>query len=102
MKTPEERKRGEKKEGTREEEKERRERPPRAHVQHASVCCFKTPPCVLAKRPHVEHMKKERGRHERRDARREEKRRERRSRVYVETVLVCTFKTPVSFVTRAF
>ena len=33
---------------------------------------------------------------------RREKRRKRRSRVYVENALVCTFKTPVSFVTRAF
>ena len=30
---------------------------PRAEVQHASVCTFKTPPCVPAKRPHVEHMR---------------------------------------------
>ena len=33
---------------------------------------------------------------------RREKRRERRSRVYVKNVLVCTFKTSVSYVTRAF
>ena len=31
--------------------------PPRAHVRHASVCSFKTPPCVPARRPHVEHMR---------------------------------------------
>ena len=30
---------------------------PRAHVQHASVCCFKTPPCVAARRPHVFNMR---------------------------------------------
>ena len=29
---------------------------PRAQVQHASVCRFKTPPCVPAKRPHVFNM----------------------------------------------
>ena len=45
--------------------------------------------------------KRERKRETREEERRE-KRRERRSRVYVENVLVCTFKTPVSFVTRAF
>ena len=40
----------------------------------------------------TERGEKERERHE--------ERRERRSRVYVENVLVCTFKTPVSFMTR--
>ena len=46
---------GREKEGrTREREKERREREaPRAQVQNVSVCRFKTPPCVLAKCPHV-------------------------------------------------
>ena len=29
----------------------------RAHVQHASVCSFKTPPCVAARRPHVFNMR---------------------------------------------
>ena len=33
------------------------EKPPRAHVQHASVCSFKTPPCVAARRPHVFNMR---------------------------------------------
>ena len=55
----------------------------------------------------TEREEKERERHEKKregDTREErrEKRRERRSRVYVENVLVCTFKTPVSFVKRAF
>ena len=55
----------------------------------------------------TEREEKERERYEKKregDTREErrEKRRERRSRVYVENVLVCTFKTPVSFVTRAF
>ena len=31
--------------------------PTRAHVQHASVCSFKTPPCVAARRPHVFNMR---------------------------------------------
>ena len=31
-----------------------RKNPLRAEVQHASVCTFKTPPCVPAKRPHIE------------------------------------------------
>ena len=35
----------------------RAENPPRAHVQHASVCSFKTPPCVAARRPHVFNMR---------------------------------------------
>ena len=30
---------------------------PRAHVQHASVCSFKTTPCVAARRPHVFNMR---------------------------------------------
>ena len=30
---------------------------PHAQVQHASVCTFKSSPCVSAKRPHVEHMR---------------------------------------------
>ena len=30
---------------------------PRAHVQHASVCSFKTPPCVAGRRPHVFNMR---------------------------------------------
>ena len=30
---------------------------PRAEVQHASVCTFKTPSCVPTTRPHVEHMR---------------------------------------------
>ena len=34
-----------------------RGKPPRAHVQDASVCTFKAPPCVPARRPHVEHMR---------------------------------------------
>ena len=29
--------------------------PPRAHVQQASVCSFKTPSCEATRRPHVEH-----------------------------------------------
>ena len=37
----------------RKEERER-ESPPRAHVQHASVCSFKTPSCEATRRPHVE------------------------------------------------
>ena len=44
--------------------KEERESPPpplplplRAHVQHASVCSFKTPSCEATRPPHVEHMR---------------------------------------------
>ena len=56
--TTKERKRvREKEEGTREEEKERTEPLPRADFQHASVCVFKTLPCVPVKRAHVEHMR---------------------------------------------
>ena len=36
------------------ERKRERESPPRAHVQHASVCSFKTPSCEATRRPHVE------------------------------------------------
>ena len=34
-----------------------RKKTPRVHVQLASVCTFKMPPCVLARRPHVEHIR---------------------------------------------
>ena len=61
--------------------------------------------CYLERRERKrETREEERGRHEERDTRgeRREKKRDRRSRVYVQNALVCTFKTPVTFVTRAF
>ena len=55
-----EKERGERREKRKRESRTERKReraPPRAHVQHASVCSFKTPSCEATRRPHVEHMR---------------------------------------------